>query len=101
MSTNLSLAFKHLRKKGYFARMNFQCCQSCGWAAVAEQQADKAVFYHAQDHESFKEGEDLFLAWSGNAYEIIGILHRRGLICEWNGRKDSRILIKNKSVKKA
>ena len=97
--TNLTLAFKDLRRKGYFARMNFLCCQSCGWAAVPNDNAN-AVFYHAQDHESFKEGEDLNLAWSGNAYEIIGILHRRGLICEWDGTAEKRILVKNPSVKK-
>ena len=97
--TNLTLAFKDLRRKGYFARMNFLCCQSCGWAAVPNSAAN-AVFYHAQDHERFKEGEDLYLAWMGNAYEIIGILHRRGLICEWDGTTGHRILVKNQSVKK-
>ena len=27
---NLKKAFRELRKIGYFAKMNFACCQSCG-----------------------------------------------------------------------
>ena len=97
--TNLTLAFKDLRKKGYFARMNFLCCQSCAWKAVP-QDAEKVVFYHDQDAENLKEGGDLYLAWSGDANHIINILSRRGLICEWNGDNSKRILVKNQSVKK-
>lgn len=97
--TNLTIAFKDLRKKGYFARMNFLCCQSCAWKAVP-QDAEKVVFYHDQDADNLKEGMDLYLAWSGDANEIINILSRRGLICEWNGDAGKRIMVKNNSVKK-
>ena len=49
--------FAALRREGYFARMNFECCQSCAWAeaahkleAVAERGEDKGiVFFDRQD----------------------------------------------------
>jgi len=49
----ITKAFKEIRKNGYFARQNFLCCQSCGWASIPEQKVEKAVFYHRQDNESF------------------------------------------------
>jgi len=27
-------AFKILRRRGYSAKANFLCCQSCGWKAI-------------------------------------------------------------------
>ena len=42
--------FKLLRRKGYIARQNFNCCSSCGWAEIGE--VEKAVFYHRQDAEN-------------------------------------------------
>jgi hypothetical protein len=47
----LSIAFQKLEQAGYFARQNFWCCQNCGWAAVPDSHANKAVFYHQQDNE--------------------------------------------------
>ena len=37
----ISLAFKELRKRGWFARMNFWCCQTCGCSAVPKEYKDK------------------------------------------------------------
>jgi hypothetical protein len=101
MKTNLFQAFQDLRRNGYFARMNFKCCLSCAWYEIPNEEADKVVFYHNQDNYDFKQGEDLYLAWAGNANEIISILQRRGLVCEWDGSANSRIVVKNESVKKA
>ena len=44
MRTNLTKAFAELRKNGYFAKQNFLCCQSCGWAALSDEEAKNAVF---------------------------------------------------------
>ena len=33
----LTQSFKDLRRLGYFARQNFECCQSCAWATVPEE----------------------------------------------------------------
>jgi len=96
---NLTKTFKDLRKKGYFARQNFTCCQSCGWAEVPEEYSNKAVFYHAQDKESMKRNGDLYLAWSGNGREIVEIFEKNGFFVDWNGENNTRILVKTKQIK--
>ena len=103
---SIAKAFAVLREKGYFAEMDFQCCQSCGWASVPEGQ-EKVVFYHDQDRFAFGEdcGEEpndnhhgnlvhpLYIAWSGDAEEIIESLSQQGLETEWDGSPDTRIVI--------
>lgn len=90
--SKLTQAFKDLRKAGYFARQNFSCCQSCAWTEVPDEQADKAVFYHRQDADDLKEQGSCYLAWSGNAKEIISILKKNGLSVKWGG-EGKRILV--------
>jgi len=90
---NLRRAFSDLRKAGYFARMNFWCCQSCGWAAVPDEKADKAVFYSNQDNEELKTKGRCFLTWDGDPKEIINILQENNIMTEWKGSPNSRILI--------
>tara|TARA_R110000868_G_C10726827_1_gene751257 strand:+ start:261 stop:560 length:300 start_codon:yes stop_codon:yes gene_type:complete len=92
---NLNKAFADLRKVGYFAKQNFLCCQSCGWAAIPEENKDKAVFYHAQDNDDKKEGKDFYIVWSGNGAEICQIFNRNGVNTNWNGSIDTRIMIIN------
>jgi hypothetical protein len=79
---------------------------SCGWAAVPEGQ-EKVVFYHDQDQFAFCEepGGDcgdnnrgnlvhpLYIAWSGDAKEIIDCLSQQGLETEWDGTPETRIAI--------
>ena len=91
MSTKLSNAFRELRKEGYFAKQNFWCCQSCGWAAIPDDQSEKAVFYHNQDNESKREGKSFCLAWSGDGNFICDILRKHGIEVQWEGTSDRRI----------
>ena len=91
----ITKAFKEIRKNGYFARQNFLCCQSCGWASIPEQKVERAVFYHRQDNESFVKGGDLFLAWSGDGDLIKKILEDNGLKVKWDGTKGQRISVVN------
>lgn len=90
-------AFKELRKLGYFARQNFLCCQSCGWATVPEEKADKVVFYHNQDNEAWNSNRilehDLYLAWSGNASEIRSVFESNGMRVDHDGSQNTRIVI--------
>ena len=85
-------AFRELRKRGYFARKNFWCCQSCAWAAVPEG-AEKVVFYHGQDNDDIPSGK-IHLAWDGSGAEIKMVLENAGLYVEWNGKEDTRIVVK-------
>jgi len=63
------------------------------------------VFYHDQDNYAFESQEEpnynisgnlrykMYLAWSGNAIEIIKALADQGLETEWDGSDESRIAI--------
>lgn len=93
MSTNLTKAFAELRKNGYFAKQNFWCCQSCGWASLTDEQAKRAVFYHNQDHRGLKDGDDLYLCWSGDGHFISRTLERFGMRVNWNGDSSERIMV--------
>lgn len=89
----LNKAFRELRKLGYFAKQNFQCCGSCGWAAIPKEKREKAVFYHSQDNAFFKEKGQVYLAWNGNGSEIESILRANGILTKWNGTNEERIQI--------
>ena len=72
-------AFKELRKHGYTARMNFQCCQSCALYELSEAGKNgKAVFWGNQDNRSFDRWGNLrggmYLSWSGDRIEIARVL---------------------------
>ena len=75
-------AFKELRNLGFFARMNWWCCSSCGWADIPEERADNVVFFNKQAGEAFggrfncELKRDLYLQWAGNAEAIGGVLLR-------------------------
>ncbi len=63
------------------------------------------MFYHDQDNYAFESQEEpnynisgnlrykMYLAWSGNAIEIIKALADQGLETEWDGSDESRIAI--------
>lgn len=91
---NLTQAFKEIRKKGYFARQNFLCCQSCAWAAVPDGKDEKVVFYHNQDADGIRYGE-VYLAWSGNGAEIVEVFSKYFNVI-WDGSTSTRILVKEK-----
>jgi hypothetical protein len=91
--SNLTKAFKALRKKGYFARQNFWCCQSCAWSAMTDEQAKKTVFYHRQDANDLRDNDFCYLAWSGNGQEIVEVLKENGVQVEWDGSNVKRMLI--------
>ena len=95
-------AFKELRKMGWFARMNFWCCQSCGCSAIPDEAKDKFVFYHKQDAEAIRSngnimgmGIHLTHGEGGDANEICAVLRKNGLDVEWNGDMGKRIMVKH------
>jgi len=89
----ITKAFKELRKKGYFAKQNFWCCQNCAWHALTDEQAKKAVFYHSQDAENLRDTGDCHLAWSGDGQEIVDILTQNDIKVKWDGSENTRIKI--------
>jgi hypothetical protein len=94
--TKVKDAFVALRKQGYQCRMNFMCCQSCGWAALSTE-GERAVFWHRQDTEGYNDQEPgLYMAWSGDGNEIKKALEDAGLKVEWDGTRDGRIWVELK-----
>lgn len=87
----LTKAFRALRKEGYTARQNFWCCQTCAWADLTEEQAERAVFYHAQDRTRLNETGRVMLAWSGDAAVLRRHLEAAGLTVVHDGSRERRI----------
>ena len=91
--TKITKAFRELRKQGYVAKQNFWCCQSCAWGDLSDEESEKAVFYHEQDNQDLKENGKCCLSWSGDGQLIVDILTKNGLIVEWDGSNNKRIVI--------
>ena len=89
----LTSAFLELRSLGYVAIENHACCQTCGWGSIPDENADKAVFYHAQDFDDGRRMGQLFLAWSGDGQMICNVLADHGLGVKWDGSEGKRILV--------
>jgi hypothetical protein len=89
----INQAFRALRSKGYFARQNFWCCNTCGWHAVPDDKADKAVFYHEQAAANLKEDGECWLSWSGDGNEIVKVFQDAGVTANWNGESNQKIQI--------
>lgn len=93
--SNLTKAFRELRKNGYWAKQNHTCCQTCGWAEVPDGKEDKVVFYHNQDNENKVRNQPFHLAWSGDGNEIQTILRENGVETRWDGTENQRIEVIN------
>jgi hypothetical protein len=95
----LSNGFRQLRSRGFAARQNFACCNTCGHAEMEDGGHANYVFYHAQEADSLKDLEQegrsprVWLNWSGDAIEICRTFQRVGLLVEWNGDEDLKILV--------
>lgn len=86
----LHRAFAILRKRGFFARANWTCCQNCGWKAVPEG-TEHVVFWNAQTDDYLRKHAECRLTWKGDGNEIADVLRRVGLAVEWDGTARMRI----------
>jgi hypothetical protein len=108
----LDRAFAALDKSGIVARQNFSDCGTCGAAEIADEmeaarKAGKRVrgytFFHEQDAEGAVDGS-LYLSYGALAEaeaaqlaiarEVVAALKHAGLDADWNGRYETRILLK-------
>ncbi len=98
-------AFAVLRKQDFIARVNFSCCTGCASYELSEmarsRKKDRAVFWHRQDDESFREGYPLhiryfYLAPEGNesdttaeetavGEQVVAALKEQHLQIKWDG----------------
>jgi len=98
IARRIDLAFAALRDKGFFAKANHTCCQSCGLADIPEDKEMAYVFYHMQDAERLKDDGVCYLAWGGKVGEKFGhticdTLRSAGLEVDWNGSEHTRIAV--------
>jgi hypothetical protein len=109
----VSNAFAALRKKGFIARANFSCCIGCAVHELTEmahvRKKDRAVYYHRQDAESFREGFPLHIRFfylptesddtDSTAQEkavgeqVAAALRNQHLRIEWDGNPQRTIQI--------
>jgi hypothetical protein len=89
----LLAAFDQLREDGYFAEPDWQCCQSCGLAALPDD-ADEYIFFHDQDADDLRRGNSCFLSWGGNPVHIIKRLEEAGLVVDWDGSDKVRLQVR-------
>lgn len=89
----ISQAFMALRKQGYFARANFQCCGTCAVAAVPEEKGERFAFYHAQDARDLRESGECYIGWAGDGQLIASTLRAAGLKVEWDGNPNARMWV--------
>lgn len=104
-------AFGELRKDGLICRMGFMCCMSCACAALEpmlkERKKSAAVYFHRQDDEAFRDGNDLHVryaplddentaAWEALGHTVVRELEKQGLIVEWDGDVSNTIVVKTK-----
>ncbi len=98
-------AFAALRKQGFIARVNFSCCTGCASHELSgmarARSKNRAVFWHRQDDQSFREGYPLhiryfYLAPEGNesdttaeetavGEQVAAALKEQHLKTEWEG----------------
>jgi len=97
---NLTEAFEDLEKNyNIIARENWQCCNTCGWAAMADVQKENpdakgAVFYHAQATENLEDSGRCFLNFGSFNDSVVDtiklgctiaqVLRQHNLFVDWD-----------------
>jgi len=110
----LDMVFDAFEDTYLMARMNYQCCQSCGLDAISKENKDEPsghlgyVFYHAQDEERREERGYLMLSYGAlgpnpMTDEAVGklicdVLARHGRHFEWDGSSETRIQVYTEGV---
>jgi hypothetical protein len=95
------LAFIELEALGWFAKADWQCCQSCGRAAVPEDHEGPIVFFHAQDaetldsaqprcHITFSHTDEADPAIKAVGDQLVAALRAEGCTVTWNGSIETR-----------
>jgi len=88
----IRMAFINLRKIGWFAEMEFKCCEPCAWWNL-DYEPEKAVFYPLANSFVFDKygnlAKTLLLNWRNSNLddpnEVIVALEREGLKVSYEG----------------
>lgn len=87
---------RRCREKGVFCAKDWECCQTCGHAAMDELGHQNYLFYHEQDGERLRNGE--LECYFSFAFESVNIRNDVEEIVNelgghWNGSDTTRIRI--------
>lgn len=106
----LAKGFKNLRKQGYVGRQSWQCCMTCGCAALPEG-TTKYAFYHRQNTSDLKwaiggyfhrsstlktvkrEDVGVYLSWGGDGAVISKAFADAGLVVDWDGSESTKVWV--------
>lgn len=94
LSSAVERAFNRLRINGYRCEQNWQCCRSCGWAAIPDEDASHAVWYHSQDRDHGLNTGELWFVWDGDPGAIREAFEAEGLSVTHDGTHAQRIMVK-------
>lgn len=92
--SKITAAFNELAGLGYYTKQGLACCKTCAVAAVPNKFENNYVLYDGKGTASLAERGTCHLSWAGNGQFIVKTLEKHGLNPEWNGKKETRILIK-------
>jgi hypothetical protein len=106
LRSQLKEAFKKLRNKKLYARMNFLCCGSCAtYDLECKLKTSNTklgyVFWHSQDEERFKNSGFVWLGYGGISEDkvlkvgqiIVDTLSELNIPHEWSGDSNERIRV--------
>ena len=93
----ITIAFRELRKAGYFCRRSWSCCRSCGITEIPKKNQKKFLFYCSQSNSLFDGAylgsQGLWWTWYGNGHEIARAFEHAGFKVEWDGTEENTIRI--------
>lgn len=106
---SLSVPFAFMGERGIIAKENFQCCTTCGCAAIEDTIKEDGrefygwCFYHAQDNEDRAHGDSFYLTYGSVnnddemakkvGEQIVQILKNHNIKTEWDGDTSQRIKV--------
>lgn len=102
-------AFDELAADGFVPRMNFTCCNQCGFTEIGDEREGSEwafVFFHEQDTERLVD-EPALLYLSFGAFDntsegdaragaaVAEAMRRQGLEVDWDGNPEARIVLRD------
>jgi len=106
----LKEAFKRIRKKSLYARMNFLCCGSCASYDLSQQLNKSSnklgyVYWHNQDEEKLRNYGYTYLGYGSKddtersrelvGHMVVDTLKEMNIPYIWDGTSKQRILVGN------
>lgn len=80
----LNAGFSELRKRGYFAQRGWQCCATCGTAALPSGTTHYA-FTHSHSERTLRERGYAHVYWEGDGWSVTKAFLEAGLAVTWDG----------------